>query len=164
MFDFLKDVTVFGFWVFAFVSFGLPVILTVLYLFGIGFQRGGLFSWKGRMNRLSFVVHFFVIIFVSTICGFLWGHGRHSDLVMAIFILVAIMIILRSMVIIIRRLHDFGVSGVFYFIWLAFNIIFRNYEIADLVGLFAPFVLALVPGNNKENKYGEIPKNKIDII
>lgn len=73
IFSVLKDITKAGFSVWMFLSFGLPLILSIIALFVCGFEEGSLFSWRGRMNRRSYLVNLIVIIFSTFISAFIFS-------------------------------------------------------------------------------------------
>ena len=91
-----------------------------------------------------------------------------SFLLFAIFYLC---LLIPSITILMRRLHDIGYSGWLYFlyilIYVVISVIFL--QISYLVYVFISFILSIpllmimiLPGDNMPNKYGSVPTNKLN--
>ena len=71
---------------------------------------------------------------------------------MILFLVYVVGIIIPSLAVIVRRLHDVGKSGWFYFI-----------SLVPFIGSIWLLVLFCTEGDNGPNKYGTDPKNPIEI-
>lgn len=163
IFSVLKDITKAGFSVWMFLSFGLPFILSIIALFVCGFEEGSLFSWRGRMNRRSYLVNLIVIIFTTFISAFIFFYGM-SNHYTVIFIFGAVTFlcsIFRSFAILARRLHDFNFSGMFGVALYLMSLVLGGFEFIRLLILFIDLLILIWPGDKLENKYGTAPISKV---
>ncbi|WP_103662278.1 DUF805 domain-containing protein [Lactobacillus sp. HT06-2] len=108
------------------------------------------FNWKGRTTRKSFWISFLINAIISIIASILLGYALNSDLNLGlkwidgvIAILVFVWIFLAGLGQRIRRLHDVGYSGYWY--WAAFT----GY------GAMFLFYLDLQPSVQRKVKWGK---------
>ncbi|MDB3870845.1 DUF805 domain-containing protein [Euryarchaeota archaeon] len=89
-----------------------------------------------------------------------------------LFVIFYLCLLIPSITILMRRLHDIGYSGWLYFlyilIYVVISVIFL--QISYLVYVFISFILSIpllmimiLPGDNMTNKYGPVPTNKLSI-
>lgn len=102
-------------------------------------------NFEGRSSRREFwmfvlfnVIFAFIARFLDRMCGTLYLFAGLYNL----------FILLPSIAVSIRRMHDIGKSGW----WLLINLLL-------LIGNIWFFILALMPGQPEENEYGENPQN-----
>tara|TARA_B110000438_G_C15685631_1_gene594400 strand:- start:87 stop:383 length:297 start_codon:yes stop_codon:yes gene_type:complete len=98
------------------------------------------------MFTLFNVLFAFLIIFVGTLIGQIIGVG---ELALFLYILYFIAIIIPSLSVLVRRLHDTGNSGWMYFI-----------SLIPLIGIIWLFILLVSNSQSVENKWGLNPKEK----
>lgn len=111
-----------------------------------------------RINRRTFIASFIlsgipwiIIAAISNIGNN--QHGTSQDIIFGIFtllIFIAVIYWIITMVFIsLFRVHDLG--------W--------HWIIVPIFGIFTPLLilLAIVPGQNKNNKYGNVPLNNFDL-
>lgn len=88
-----------------------------------------------------------------------------------IFFLFFIFIIIPSITILIRRLHDIGYSGWYYLSYFLITLIiqFICYFISEYLFIFSYvifsiplYLIMILPGENKTNRFGTIPKNELN--
>jgi len=110
-------------------------------------------DFKGRARRSEYwmftlfnVLFAFLIIFVGTLIGQIIGVG---ELALFLYILYFIAIIIPSLSVLVRRLHDTGNSGWMYFI-----------SLIPLIGIIWLFILLVSNSQSVENKWGLNPKEK----
>lgn len=115
---------------------------------------------EGRANRNQYLILFFgAILFVMssfTFFAFNIDIKTSTDLyavLMATIISTFLFIMIPTICVSVRRLHDIGLSG--YFVLLLFipyiNVIFQ-------------ILLCVLKGNNFKNKYGNIPEQKKGLL
>lgn len=163
IFEILKEVTAAGFSIWMFLTFGLPLILAIIAVFATGFSDDGFLSWSGRINRLSYLVNI-VIAYVALFLGvFIVGFALpHHYVVFSMGgFVILFLAILRSFAMTARRLHDLNLPGIIALALYAFNIIFADYDFAQLCSLFINILIFIWPGNKEDNQYGEIPDSGI---
>ncbi len=95
-------------------------------------------DFKTRSSRAEFWTFFFMCIIISFILGMV------SHTVSSVFSLV---ILVPSLAVGTRRLHDIGKSG-----W-------TQLWILTIVGIIYLIILWAQEGENTENKWGQVPKN-----
>lgn len=133
----------------------------------IGFGEGGLFSWKGRMNRLSFFINYLILLIFMIICAYVpifYGIEEKSDIAIGIGIVMLIFALLRSLSLVARRLHDLGISGIGAIVIWIFSGLARKSEIGSVICLLIQLIVMLYPGTAGENKYGCPPTKKISLM
>mgnify|MGYP001184791343 CR=1 FL=1 len=145
-----------------FLCYGVPVIIAIISLFIFSFEEGNILSFKGRIGRMSSFLNSliaYIIIGIGTVLAL----RIDSTIITMLCLIVIAFATLRSISVLIRRVHDFGVNGVVIPIFLAFNIIFGDYEIGHALGLFVNIIIWLIPGQKTENKYGDVPHGNFTI-
>jgi uncharacterized membrane protein YhaH (DUF805 family) len=102
--------------------------------------------FSGRINRKNYFIAFFLYFIL---CAAIEYFIRSKiDLIIKTILVILILPILSLMV---KRGHDFGLSG---WLFLILGII------PDVNGIFG-LLLFLIPGNKTENKFGSLPPNKL---
>ena len=121
-----------------------------------GRSRRAEFWWPFLMN---FVI-FFMLGFVGAIMsGGETVNGLPAGPALIIIGLYGLAIILPSISLMVRRLHDIGQTG-----WLALAIyILGIIPLIGLLGFVAQIVVGAIPGNAGPNKYGADPKGGHDV-
>lgn len=135
----------------------------------------GFLTFDGRMNRRSYIVNALVNFFCMLLIAGI-SFAIHPALGAFVFFIVFIIYFLRSLVILLRRVHDLGYSGYWilavYGISLLISIVsaimYKFYEtdlyISDISSLIFTILQLYVlfwPGQKFENKYGPVPEKKI---
>lgn len=159
IFDFLKQIMLAGFSIWMFITFGLPLIISIIALFVSGFLEDGFLSWRGRLNRCSYIVNIIIGYMASLLGYFIIAFALPRDYtIFSMFgFIVLFLALFRVLAMTARRLHDLNLPGVIALALYAFNIIFENYEFAQLCALFVEILIIIWPGNKLENQYGEAP-------
>ena len=101
-----------------------------------------LFTWKGRISRSRFILNIFIIYFPAISPFFLFP-DKYFD----IFIFTLPIIIPLQIFNIIKRLHDSGREGFWWFIAL----------VPYIGALYLIFLTFILPGTKGPNKYGDDP-------
>lgn len=118
-------------------------------------------NFKGRARRSEYwyfalangIISIILMIIGGTIGG-AFGDGFTGIAVgYGLFIIYTLAILLPSLGVIARRLHDVGKSGWFYLV-----------SFIPLVGPFWILILFCTEGNQGPNQYGPDPKNEIEEI
>lgn len=133
----------------------------------IGFGEGGLFSWKGRMNRLSLFINYLILLIFMIICAYVpifYGIEEKSDIAIGIGIVMLIFALLRSLSLVARRLHDLGISGIGAIVIWIFSALAGKSEIGSVICLLIQLIVMLYPGTAGENKYGFPSTKKISLM
>lgn len=138
------------------------VLLCIPLAFAGGFivwyecKPGGLFSWHGRMNRMSFFINLLIIIGAYVLTLFLLFFAIEHDLFVVLMGggLILAMILIRSLCVTSRRFHDMGMPGYWSVILWIFNLVFGSTGFGVVFGLIADLAICLYPGKNESNKYG----------
>lgn len=133
----------------------------------IGFGEGGLFSWKGRMNRLSLFINYLILLIFMIICAYVpifYGIEEKSDIAIGIGIVMLIFALLRSLSLVARRLHDLGISGIGAIVIWIFSALAGKSEIGSVICLLIQLIVMLYPGTAGENKYGCPSTKKISLM
>lgn len=137
------------------------------------------FQYKGRSSRKEFLVFTIFTILTTSILEFSLYLLKDNllSLLIYIYIFIDIFYIIPSFTIIVRRLHDFKISGWNYFffnclifiimIYLAvkdgsFTRINRSMSTTTIVFCYSAvileyLILLFTPGSEESNKYGEPP-------
>lgn len=115
--------------------------------------------FEGRATRMEFWMFMLFYILVALGIGFVLGIvmtlaeyneseiDHVSSVVSNIYIL---FMVLPSISLCVRRLHDINLSGWYYLI-----------SLIPLIGIIYLFIIALVDGTLGDNKYGDDPKNRV---
>ena len=108
------------------------------------------FSFNGRASRSEYwwwiLAQFTILIPLSFLDGLVFGWGYNDPMWFSdIFILA---MILPSFSVLVRRLHDIGRSGWWYFI-----------AIVPCVGIIILIVFLIMDGEPHPNAYGDVPTN-----
>ncbi len=98
------------------------------------------FDYKGRSNLTQFWNYYLYSAIISFIIGFIMGL-LHIEI---IALVVGIALLIPGICIGIRRLHDLGLSGVWYFI-----------AFVPVIGSLSLLLLFSLPGEKSANAYGE---------
>jgi uncharacterized membrane protein YhaH (DUF805 family) len=104
------------------------------------------FVWEGRASRAEFwwfELAQLLIIIVALIIDQIIGTG-------VLYIIAAIVFILPSIAVLIRRLHDTDRTGWWYWI-----------QLLPLIGLIVILVFTLTGGDEGDNKYGPNPYGSV---
>ena len=101
-------------------------------------------QFEGRARRTEYWYFTLFNALISFVVGFVDGLLGANSILILIY---SLAILLPSLAICVRRLHDVGKSGWFYFIGLI-----------PLVGVIWLFVLFCTPGTIGSNEYGPDPK------
>lgn len=143
------------------------------------FKDSMFFTFKGRINRLSFflriialiVIVFFSALAISFFVGMLAMFGP-VGFILAIIVTIgfAIAIWIASLSLYVRRLHDMNLSGMLVFGYVALSILISALEFADtnstvimlrlifnVLVIISFLILLFWPGTKGPNKYGEDP-------
>ena len=120
-------------------------------------------TWKGRASRSEFWWFYLVYLLVYTIGAYI------SFLTGAVFAfiygVVMLALALAFLSCAVRRLHDIGLSGWWYWVALAPFVIDRNKSASDkstylvLFGFMYSFKMFVTKGEEVENQYGPTPLN-----
>ena len=105
-------------------------------------------DWKGRASRSAYwylVLASFIAYLVPAILGSIIG-GIIGTLLLIIALIAALAFIVPLLSAVVRRLHDTGRSGWWYFIGLV-----------PLIGGIWLFVLTVMPSEPQPNQYGPDP-------
>lgn len=99
-------------------------------------------DWKGRAGRAEFWWWFLFVIIVEVVVQILW-RATGSAAFLALYIVIALALILPGIAVTVRRLHDTGRSGWWY--WIA---------LIPIVGGIILLVFMLMRGTPGPNRYG----------
>ena len=147
-------------------------------------------NYRGRASRseynwhiLFMVISQFILSIISVVLLLFLSISESSNLLFYIFLsvniifqlfslLFLVVLIIPSITILIRRLHDIGYSGwhyLFYFV-ITFLIELICYIISEYLFIFTYiifsiplYLIMILPGENQTNRYGTIPKNELNI-
>ena len=144
-----------------FVVYGIPLILGLLLMFYMGFQPGAIFSWSGRMNRLSYLVNYFIILIACVISVLLLVPDFLP--IQLLGIVGVIGCLFRTLAVNARRFHDIKLPGYCSLILSVVTVILNSipapmHFIPDVIVL----ALVLIPARNNNNPYGPMPAKKIE--
>lgn len=144
----------------------------------------GYFSFSGRLNRLAFFFRFLIVSFLPTlIIVVMWIFVAWIPLIgfvlwpiaLGLTILIVILAFIASSAIQVRRLHDMGLSGLWFLLILAASLAgrpdeyvsylnFLDYPVdstlastARVISVIFLLVLLFWPGTRSANKYGPNP-------
>ncbi|MCL2040229.1 MAG: DUF805 domain-containing protein [Bacteroidetes bacterium] len=108
-------------------------------------------NFTGRARRKEFWMFVAVNVAISFILGFIGGiiSDILGNIVSGIY---AVALVVPSIAVAVRRLHDIGKSGWFYFLLLV-----------PIIGAIILIVWACKPGDEGENEYGQDPKETSEV-
>lgn len=111
-----------------------------------------MFSYKGRINRTTFLLGNILLLALALPIysineDYLEKLEANGVIIIGV-LFIALCAIYFSVCLVIRRLHDLGLSG-----WFSFLALLPGME----------FVLMLIPGQKSKNNYGDIPVKTFDI-
>jgi uncharacterized membrane protein YhaH (DUF805 family) len=118
-------------------------------------------NFKGRARRSEYwyftLVQFIIlvsVIILGSIAGSLFGNALSGLFVgYMVFVIYSFATVLPTLGVVVRRLHDVGKSGWFYFI-----------SLIPVVGGIWLLVLLCTEGDSGPNDYGQDPKNDFEEI
>jgi len=102
-------------------------------------------GFSGRARRTEYWM-FALVNFLIEVVLVILSAATHSGLFIALIVLYGLAVLLPSLAVLVRRIHDIGMSGW----WILIGLI----PFGGLVLL----VFALIPGNQGPNRYGDDPK------
>mgnify|MGYP002700863064 CR=1 FL=1 len=111
-------------------------------------------NFQGRARRQEywmFTLFNAIFIFALIIISGMLVEATDSPAVMSIYLIYAIGVFIPSVAVAVRRLHDTGKSGWYYFI-----------SFIPLIGGIWLIVLLATEGDNRTNQYGPDPKGSND--
>lgn len=119
------------------------------------------FFWTGRMNRISFLIHYFIVrtflIFVRMITETRFEGGIHFyDPTGYVLIMLGAY---RMMILTVRRAHDCGVSAYVVLACIAMSMAFHKTDLSSMIEYMLLIVVLLCPGEKRDNQYGRVPGN-----
>jgi len=122
------------------------------------FQNYSNFSGRARRSeywyfRLATAVIFFVMIAFAVLLSVVTGGDLAFQIAIVLFIIYALLTVIPSLAVTVRRMHDLGKSG-----W---NILI---SCIPLVGPIWFLILLATEGEQGENYYGPDPKSTIEEI
>jgi len=127
------------------------------------FQEGGLFTTQGRLGRKRFILSFIAMlisVFVWVLLMFgLFSISTNTFMLVIVFSVLA-PVVLFSISIHVRRLHDLNKSGWWYLlIWIIASAGNRmeQFNPLDLISIIILLYLCAKKGTDGENKYGADP-------
>jgi uncharacterized membrane protein YhaH (DUF805 family) len=103
-------------------------------------------GFSGRARRTEYWM-FALVNFVVTLLLYVLTVATHSSFFLVLVFLYGLAVLLPSLAVLVRRLHDIGMSGW----WILIGFV-------PFVGGIALFVFTLLPGNQGPNRYGDDPK------
>jgi len=146
-------------------------------------------NFRGRASRSEYnwpLLFIFLLQIILTIISVLFvlflSISKDSDFLFFIFlsiniifqfifIIFIIFLIIPSITILIRRLHDIGYSGWHYLFYSVMTLIIELicYIISEYLFIFSYiifsiplYLIMILPGENKTNRFGTIPKNELN--
>lgn len=103
-------------------------------------------GFSGRARRTEYWM-FTLFNAIIVLVLFVLDVAAKSGFVLALMFLYYLAILLPSLAVLVRRLHDIGMSGW----WILIGLV-------PFVGGLVLFVFTVLPGNQGPNKYGDDPK------
>jgi|GEM_PF-1281798 len=143
-----------------FMTFGLPVLIGIIFLLIQSLAPDGFLSFYGRINRKKYII-FSILAFVLLIISiFILVFSIEKNWV--IFAILGGTLCIASIIfyysLMARRLHDFGQSAWWSLAIFILNLLMpKGNEVTDLIGIAIFIALSAIPGNKGENKYGLDP-------
>ena len=114
-------------------------------------------NWDGRASRSEywwFNLFNLIINIVTDVIDSSLGMGMIAYGVGYVGFIAFLALLLPSICVSVRRLHDLGKSGW----WLLIAII----PIVNFIGIFVIIVFTLMEGEEQPNQYGEVPTNTLE--
>lgn len=115
------------------------------------------FTLTGRIGRVSFFRGSIILVIIEKmITGnieYTWENNLYWSWNESLFLLLALIFLAVRLPLIVKRLHDIGLSGYFALLWLT-SLMFEWPFVAVVILIFY-LVLFIYPGNSTKNKYGE---------
>lgn len=117
------------------------------------------FNFHDRATRkeyISFILFYGVICLIYEILTLIFGFSLGLEF---LFFIVDLFLMLPFFNLNIRRLHDFGYSGIFQIILISVIITLKYLEYTSLIilGVIYVLLLSFIKGTPTANKYGEPP-------
>ena len=103
-------------------------------------------GFSGRARRTEYWMYTLFNAIIAAVLYVLLV-ATHSGVFVALIVLYDLAILLPTLAVLVRRLHDIGMSGW----WILIGLV-------PFVGGIAVFVFTVLPGNQGPNKYGDDPK------
>ena len=103
-------------------------------------------GFSGRARRTEYWM-FGLVNFAITLIFYVLAFVAHSGIFIVLVFLYGLAVLLPSLAVLVRRLHDIGMSG----LWILIGLV-------PFVGGIVLLVFALLPGNQGLNRYGDDPK------
>ncbi|MBX9837348.1 MAG: DUF805 domain-containing protein [Silvanigrellaceae bacterium] len=104
-------------------------------------------NFRGRASRSEFwyfiIFDFSVLFLFGFIHKFIYGNSDELDFLKILMSIIFVALILPSISVTVRRLHDINKSGWWIFI-----------QIIPLIGAFIIYTMCALPSTNGPNKYG----------
>ena len=116
--------------------------------------------FRGRTNRRNYLLGLVVLIILNII------NVALITQISTLFLINTVLILVLSSAVSARRLHDFGISGLWLIIIFFGIIVIREISptLAGLPTSIFGLCLIFIPGNLHENKYGPVPSQKINLL
>jgi uncharacterized membrane protein YhaH (DUF805 family) len=103
-------------------------------------------GFSGRARRTEYWMFALVNLVVSLVL-YILTFATHSGFFLVLVFLYGLAVLLPSLAVFVRRLHDIGMSAW----WILISLV-------PLVGGIVLFVFSVLPGNQGPNRYGDDPK------
>lgn len=103
-------------------------------------------GFSGRARRTEYWM-FGLVNFVITLIFYVLAFVAHSGFFIVLVALYGLAVLVPSLAVLVRRLHDIGMSGW----WILIGLV-------PFVGSIVLLVFTLLPGNQGPNQYGDDPK------
>jgi len=105
-------------------------------------------GFEGRASRTEFWMFALFNAIIAVVLNIIWRAG--VDAFLYIYILYALAVLLPSLAVAVRRLHDTGRSGLWYFIVLV-----------PIVGVIMLLIWFCQPSQPGPNQYGAVPSSTL---
>ncbi|WP_309607524.1 DUF805 domain-containing protein [Flavobacterium sp.] len=128
----------------------------VEYYKSVVFENYANFSGRARRSEYWYFVlaHALIISILGIVCAISFSISESLGYILiGLLVVYVLAIIVPSLAVIVRRLHDIGKSGVYFFV-----------RFIPFVGGIWLLILLFTEGNNGRNMYGEDPKEIFDEI
>ncbi len=120
-----------------------------------GRSRRSEYWWVVLFNLIVFLVLFMPIIIIGGFNPETGTMGPLGYVIFGVMGLYGLAIIIPSIALFIRRLHDINQTG-----WIYLGIVIAGFiPLLNIVASVAQIVIACIPGTTGPNKYGPDPKN-----
>jgi uncharacterized membrane protein YhaH (DUF805 family) len=103
-------------------------------------------DFSGRARRTEYWM-FGLVNFAITLVFYVLAFVAHSGFFILLVALYGLAVLLPSLAVLVRRLHDIGMSGW----WILIGLV-------PIVGSIVLLVFTVLPGNRGPNRYGDDPK------